>query len=242
MGAFWTTSTARNLWHNTIRQPRRDPTDQVVVNWALSPNDHQVTIPHRLGTANVFPILSANYNTTLYVMSISASNITVGLGTAAPRGGALTVRLVKAPFGGSTSVSSGSTGATISHGLGDSESPVLVTPSWNTAIYYTSRAASAITVRFGNSPGATGTLYYATVKHLDDYAETDISVSSGSVSQDITHALGVPFCDVLALPSWHTNIWVEDRLREDNKATLRFSVPPPAPATLDVFAGTATLL
>ena len=219
-----------------VKQLRRVKSDALVVNYGVVVDARSVTVPHNLGTAAVFPAAMPNWNTICYLTGRTASNVTITFNTPPVyRGAAITVRITT--FGGTQTVSADSNSAVITHSIGDTTSPVLITPSWNSVVYKTARTNTTLSVGLATAPSRTETLFWSYFTHLTDAFAESVNISANDRSASIEHNLGRPFADIHALASFNTILWVNDATRTGDRATLRFNTSPSTAETLDCFAG-----
>ena len=221
-----------------VKQLRRVKSDALVVNYGVVVDARSVTVPHNLGTAAVFPAAMPNWNTICYLTGRTASNVTITFNTPPVyRGAAITVRITT--FGGSQSVPADALTAIITHSLGDTTTPILVTPTWNTVVYKTARTGTTLSVGLSTAPSTAQSLLWSYYTHLSDAFAESVDILANERQKSIEHGLGIPFADILALPSWNASLWINDRTRTEDAATMRFNVAPSASETLDIVSGAA---
>jgi len=222
---------------NVVKQNRpRQVSQAAAVNVPILPGSTGLRIDHRFETTAIYPAFTPNWNTTVYVTSITSTTIHVGFGTApSARGAALTYRISRT--GGTLSIADGDYSKTLTHNLNDATARYVFAPTWNTVVYASSKAANSITLGFSNTASGTQTIYYSRFTEIDSQA---VSPTDDSETVLVTHNLGYPFANVFFTPSWNTVVMPDDARRNPNDLTARFQTPVGG-ATIDVFTGEPVL-
>ena len=215
---------------NVVKQNRTSALQEyAVMNYGIAEGAYEKVFDHRFETASIYPVFTPNWNTTVYIEWITTTQFKVKFGTSAGRSAALTYRISRT--GGSISVTSSDTSATLTHNLNDATARYFFTPSWNTTIYATAKAVNSITLGMSNQPSQAEVIRYA---KFDDSDGQSVAPTSAANSSAITHSVGQPFVHAFFTPSWNTTVIPIDRTRTDTGFSANYSFPAPAGANLDV--------
>lgn len=210
------------------------PATHVVIGAVILPDQTSATFDHPLATSSYGIAVCPNWNTTVYVTEANSATFTVRFGTAAPLGATLSFRL--ATTGASTSVTAGATSRTITHNLASSAPGWQATPSWNTTVWVSAKAANTITFGFGTpAPEDGGRIYYGRYNLALSVSNNNESVTLNRTTHTVTHGLN-RISDTFVMPSWNTTAWLVHPL-DVNTSTFRFGTPASSGATLDSVSG-----
>ena len=220
-----------------IKQNRTSALQEyAVMNHGIAEGAFERTFDHRFETATIYPVFTPNWNTTVYIEWITSTQFKVRFGTSAIKTSALTYRISRT--GGSIAVTSSNTSATLTHNLNDATARYFFTPSWNTTIYATAKAANSITLGMSNQPQSAQTIRYA---KFDDSDGQSVAPTSAANSSAITHSVGQPFVHAFFTPSWNSTVVPLDRTRTDTGLTVSYQFPAPAGANVDVLTAEPTI-
>ena len=215
---------------NVVHQNRTSALQEyAVMNYGIAEGAYEVTLDHRFETASIYPAFTPNWNTTVYLESVTSTQFKVRFGTAAGRSAALTYRISRT--GGTISVAALATSGTLTHNLNDATARYFFTPDWNTTIYATAKAANSITLGWATQPSAAQTIRYV---KFDDSDGQSVSPTAGDTTALITHNQGNRFTHAFFTPSWNAVVYPDDRLRRDNDLRAIYQTPPPSGANIDV--------
>lgn len=131
------------------------------------------------------------------------------------------------------SVAENATSATIQHNMGDATTGILILPSWNTTVWYTSLGANAATVYFATPASADAVIYWEAFASMPT-----VSVTQDEISVVITHSQNDIAVPLFVTPNWNTTVWDSTADRTADTATVFFSSPAPASAELVYKVGT----
>ena len=221
------------LMLGVVKQNRTQALQEyAVMNRALAAGMYEVTLDHAFETADIYPAFTPNWNTVVYLDWVTSTKFKVKFGTEAQAGSALTYRISR--YGGTISVAALATTATLTHNANDATVRYFFTPSWDTTVYASAKAANSTTLRFSNISASAQTVRYVKFDSVDGQS---VSPTASANTTLVTHNQGQPFTHAFFTPSWNSVVYPLDRTRTDNALQVVYQSPPPSGANLDVATG-----